>query len=54
MQQENEQLLLNNEDQIDVTNEVDDQPVQLPTNNQSRFFFSWINLKYWTKLYIFV
>jgi len=40
IQQENEQLLLNSEEQIDSTN---DEIVQLPTNNQSRFFFYSMN-----------
>jgi hypothetical protein len=36
IQQENEQLLLNNEEQMNITNDDYDQIVQLPTNNQSR------------------
>jgi hypothetical protein len=36
IQQENEELLLNNEEQMNITNNDYDQIVQLPTNNQSR------------------
>ena len=36
IQQENEQLLLNNAESADPTNEDYDQTVQLPVNNQSR------------------
>jgi hypothetical protein len=36
IQQENEELLLNNEEQINITNEKYDQIVQLPINNQQR------------------
>ena len=36
MQEENEQLILNDVEAADVTNEDYDQIVQLPVNNQSR------------------
>jgi len=39
IQQENEELVLNNEEQINITNNDYDQIVQLPTNNQSRYFY---------------
>lgn len=39
IQQENDELLLNNQEQPDLTNEDYDQSVQLPTNNQARYLF---------------
>jgi len=42
IQQENEELLLNNEEQMNITNNDYDQIVQLPTNNQSRYFLIFI------------
>jgi len=39
IQQENDELLLNNEDQVNLTNDDYDQSVQLPINNQPRFRF---------------
>jgi hypothetical protein len=43
IQQENEELLLNNEEQMNITNNDYDQIVQLPTNNQSRYFLILFN-----------
>jgi hypothetical protein len=39
IQQENDELLLNNEEQVNLTNDDNDQSVQLPINNQPRFGF---------------
>jgi hypothetical protein len=39
IQQENDELLLNNEEQVNLTNDDYDQSVQLPINNQPRFGF---------------
>jgi hypothetical protein len=38
IQQENEELLMNNDEQINITNDDYDQIVQLPINNQARYF----------------
>jgi hypothetical protein len=37
IQQENEQLLLNDTESMNITNEDYDEIVQLPVNNQPRF-----------------
>jgi hypothetical protein len=37
IQQENEQLLLNDTESMNITNEDHDEIVQLPVNNQPRF-----------------
>jgi len=39
IQQENDELLLNKEEQVNLTNDDYDQSVQLPINNQPRFGF---------------